>query len=206
MSHFKIQKTDTYQAKNNLNYYDMDKCMEYILERGKKMYGEHFVINKSQREVYKKLLFYGLEDLQNLRELDLNKGLLLMGESGCGKTAMMHLSKTFFIPKKRFEIKSCRALSQEFSHRGFEATTTLFDKNTKPICLDNLGKETTAKHYGYSCDVVYNIIEYQYEQRFNQNIPKLHITTSLSPKEIENRYGISFRKMLQEMFNVVVCE
>lgn len=206
MSHFKIQLSDTYQKKDNLNYYNIDKCMDYILERGKNIYGDHFLISKVQGEIFKKLLVYAIEDYQNLDGLDLTKGLLLMGEEGSGKTAMMHLSKPFFLPKKRFEIKSCRALSQEFSHRGFEATTAILDKNTKPICLDNLGKEFIAKHYGFSCEVIHNIVEHYYEQRFNLEIPKLHITTSLSPKEIENRYGFSFRKMLQTMFNVVICE
>lgn len=206
MSHFKIQLSDTHKVINNQNVYNYRKCIAYLLERGKAMYGGHFLITNAQKKVFYQILLYAIEDHQNLGDLDLKKGLLLMGESGVGKTAMMHLCKPFFPRKNQYEIKSCRTLAQEFSHKGFDALIPLYNAQTRPICLDNMGKEFTAKHYGNSCEVIYNIVEHYYERRFDQKFPKLHLTTSLSPQEIENKYGIAFRKMLQELFNVIICE
>ncbi len=203
-----LKLEDTYTLENRHRAYNYKKCMEYILQEGKRIYGNHFILNRYHKAVLYQLLIYAIEDQESLEKtnLDLRKGILLMGESGVGKTAMLKLAKPFFYRKKQFDIVSCRVLSQEFSKRGFEALDSYLSTNSKPICLDNLGKELPAKHFGYNCEVGYNVIEHFYEQRFDVDYPKVHITTMSSPSEIEKRYGIGFRKMLQEMFNVIVCE
>ncbi|MGG5578780.1 hypothetical protein ACPDHL_15770 [Myroides sp. C15-4] len=94
----------------------------------------------------------------------------------------------------------------EFSCEGYEAFSSLFEPQSKVLCLDNIGREQVAQNYGSTCDVVYNIVEHLYEQRFDLTYPKLHLTSSLSPSELEKRYGKEFRRMLQEMFTVIVCE
>lgn len=199
---------DTYVLENKHRSYTYKKCMEYVLQEGKRVYGNHFILNRYQKSVLYQLLIYAIEDEASLKKanIDLRKGILLMGDSGVGKTAMLKLVKPFFYRKKQFDIVSCRVLSQEFMKRGFESLESCLSNSAKPICLDNLGKELPAKHFGYNCEVVHNVIEHCYEQRFDVDYPKVHITTTLSPSEIEKRYGLGFRKMLQEMFNVIVCE
>lgn len=208
MNHFKFQLSDTFQLVDQVRVYHYKNCMEFLLERGKFMYGGHFVITKSQKEVFYKLLVYAIEEPKILakQELDLSKGILLMGEPGTGKTAFMRLIQSFFLRRKNYEIKTCRLLAQEFSHKGFEVFTPFFEPNAKALCLDNLGNEPLAKNYGNVCDVIPTLVEHFYEQRFDLKFPKLHGTTALSPQEIEKRYGIAFRKRLQAMFNVIICE
>ncbi len=208
MSRCKFVFEDTYEIKDQRRVYDFETCTAYVLQEGKRIYGQNFILNRYQKRVLYQLLIYAIED-ENLLEklhLDLRKGILLMGDSGVGKTALMKLVKPFFPRKKHYEIVSCRLLSQEFTKRGFDAFNAYLSKNSKPICLDNLGKELPAKHFGTNCEVGYNVVEHCYEHRFDFQHPKVHITTVLSPTDIEKRYGIGFRKMLQQMFNVIVCE
>ncbi|WP_158960354.1 hypothetical protein [Myroides fluvii] len=208
MSNYKLQLKDTYTLLGREKTYNLDKCHAFILERGKSFFGYHFTITPQQYNIYHMLIAYAIEDQKTMAhfKLDPNKGLLLMGEEGIGKTAYMRLTQPFFPYKKNYDIKVCRLLAQNFSCKGHEIFTPIFANNAKSLCLDNLGKEFIAKHYGTPCDVIYNIVEHFYEQRFDHNYPKLHITTPLSPDELEKKYGKSFRKMLREMFNVIICE
>lgn len=165
------------------------------------------MLSLKQRQIFHKLLIYAIEDAENMikHNLHANKGLLLMGAPQTGKTAFFRLIRHFFSRRRNYEIKSSRLLAFEFSCKGYEAFSSLFEPHAKVLCLDNIGREQVAKYYGSSCDVVYNIVEHLYEQRFDLTYPKLHLTSSLSPSELEKRYGKEFRRMLQEMFTVIVC-
>ena len=202
-----ITVAGTFDIVNQIKKYDFARCLNFIIQRGKEMYSPHFIINSYQKRVYFQLLVYAIEDEIQLQKLHLDprKGILLIGDSGLGKTSMMHLTKNFFIRKKQYAIKNCRALSNDFSHRGFEAILPLLQSGAS-LCLDNMGKETISKYYGNTCDTTYLIVEHFYERRFEQDAPKLHLITDLSPSEIQKRYGIGFRKMLQELCNVIVCD
>jgi hypothetical protein len=208
MNQCKLQITDTFDVVGTQRLYNIKKIWQYLLQQGKMIYGSSFVISKTQKTAFYKLVVYAIEDQKEMAKFDLDpkKGILLMGQPNTGKTAMLRLIKPFFARKRQYEIKTCRVLSQEFSHKGFEMTESLLAPNAKGILLDNLGREMIAKHYGYSCDIIYNIVEHFYEQRHDLPFPKLHITTTLSPTEIERKYGVGFRKMLTELFNVIVCE
>lgn len=208
MNQCKLQVADTFDINGTQKLYNMTQCWKYLLQQGKIIYGNEFILTQQHKAILYKLLIYAIEDekIMNRLELDPKKGILLMGEPNSGKTAMMRLVKPFFLHKKIYEIKTCRALSQEFSLKGYEMMTPLLSANAKTLVLDNLGTESTAKHYGQSCDVIHNIVEHFYEQRHDLTYPRLHITTTLSPSDIERKYGVGFRKMLTEMFNVIVVE
>lgn len=208
MSQCKLQVENTYQIIDREKQYNIKMCWRYLMQQGKLIYGGSFTLSAHHKTVYYKLLVYAIRDEQKMEQynLDPRKGILLMGASNTGKTAIMRLVKPFFLRKMQYDIKTCRALSHEFSHKGFEMTGPLLCTQAKPIVIDNLGQENIAKHFGYSCDIIQNIVEHYYEQRYDMPYPKLHCTTMLSPSEIEKRYGITFRRMLTEMFNVIVCE
>lgn len=210
MNHFKLKIEDTFDLhiETRKKIYDLQRCEAFILERGIAIYGHHFMMSLNQLQTFHKLLAYAIEDTESMAKHNLypQKGLLLMGAQQTGKTAFMRLIQYFFSRRRICPIKSSRLLAQEFSCKGYEAFTPLFAPNAKALCLDNIGTEQPAKFYGSTCDVVYNTLEHFYEQRFDLTYPRLHFTTSLSPSELEKKYGKGFRQMLQEMVNVIVCE
>jgi len=210
MSLYKLELKDTYEVvvDKSLKLYDRKRCEDFITERGKVIFGPHFMISFQQSQIFYRLIAYAIEDqdLEDKFNLSPNKGLLLLGGPQTGKTAFIRLTRYFFDRRRMYEIKSSKLLAHEFSCKGYEALTPLFDPNAKVLCIDNIGKEPIARHFGSSCDVVYNIVEHFYEQRFDLKYPKLHLTTSLTPTELEKRYGKGFREMLKAMFNTIVCE
>lgn len=207
MNPYKLQIQDTFVVKNEIKHYDFEKCLTYIMQRGKAMYNPQFIINAYHKDVYFKLLLYAINDEEQLikNQLSIQKGILLLGNTGLGKTAMMHLTKPFYTAKRQYQIKDCKALLNEFSSKGIKALEPLLQPDAPPLCLDQVGKEPIAKHLGISYDLVPLLVTHYYEQRYSNPSLKLHLITHLSPAELEKRYGVGFRKMLKELFHVIVC-
>lgn len=209
-NHFNL--SDTYQIKNNCKVYDLQKCYAYLDWQGKHTYGQTFKIIAEDKLIIAKLLIYSIRDHENALKLglDLNKGILLSGPIGCGKTSIMHLLKPFANSKHNYKIKTTREVSFEFAKNGFEALKVYTQKpnnlnRLSGYCFDDLGAEKQIKHFGNDCNVIAEILISRYEQ-FIENNSVTHITTNLTASEIENYYGNRVRSRLRNMFNLVAFE
>jgi DNA replication protein DnaC len=204
--------SDTFQIVNNRKIYDLNKCYAYIEFQGKQMYGQSFKINQDDKSTIYKLLIYAIRDNENAFKLglDLNKGILLSGPVGCGKTSIMHLIKPFLYAKYDYKIKTTRFVSFEFAKYGFEALRQYSEKSNQQhrltgYCFDDLGAEQQIKHFGNDCNVMAEILISRYEQ-FIENNSVTHITTNLSASELENSYGNRVRSRLRQMFNLIAFD
>lgn len=81
---------------------------------GKNVYGPKFQIHYVDRPV--KLLAYFLrhEAIAAAEGLDLNKGIILTGKIGCGKTSLISLLKPLADECYRPVMASCRQISLKF--------------------------------------------------------------------------------------------
>ena len=157
------------------------------------------------------LLIYAIGDKETARKrnLDLNKGIMLSGPVGCGKTSIMMLIRYFFPPGKRYRIRSTRKISFEFENDGFKvikryaADTEVKNSNLRSpdYCFDDLGIEQVQKHFGNECDVMGEILLSRYDLFITDRV-MTHITTNLSASEIEQRYGNRVRSRMRAMFNL----
>src|SRR5271157_405396 len=98
------------------NPYDFATCLRIVERKGKELYGDHFLIHQEDHELISRLLVYILKDEENAEKLNLSlqKGILLSGPVGCGKTTLMSLIRLFQPGDNRFIMKSCRDVSFEF--------------------------------------------------------------------------------------------
>ena len=200
---------ETFEIIDNTKVYDLKKCFQYLEYQGKKTYHPTFKISHNDAPTIYKLLIYFIKDQKKALELglDLNKGIMLSGPIGCGKTSLMHLIKPFIHPKQDYKIKTCREVSFEFAKNGYEALNsyTLKSNNQNRLsgyCFDDLGAEQQIKHFGNDCNVMAEILLTRYEE-FIRNGSITHITTNLSASEIEKAYGNRVRSRLRQMFNLV---
>lgn len=146
--------------------------------------------------------------------MNLDKGILLCGPVGCGKTTLMSLMRFIAKEPNKFISKSCRNISFEFIEDGFSVIHR-YSKSAgninqpSTIGFDDLGTEGSLKYYGKECNVLAEILLTRYDLFVAQKI-KTHITTYLSATEIEDFYGNRVRSRLREMFNLiafhVTCE
>jgi len=201
--------TDTFQIINNHKHFDPKKCFQFLEYHGKKKYHNNFKIAQEDLPTIYKLLIYAIKDQKRVLELgiDLNKGIMLSGPIGCGKTSLMHLIKPFIHPKNEYKIKTTRHISFEFAKSGYDILAQYTHKVNNQnrlagYCFDDLGAEQQIKHFGNDCNVMAEILITRYEE-FISNGSITHITTNLSASEIEKAYGNRVRSRLRQMFNLI---
>lgn len=143
----------------------------------------------------------------------LDKGILLAGNVGVGKTLMMHLVSRN--KRQSFEIVSCRTCSEDFMDEGIEmlyryygikkalaGTFEYFLQTTLGYCFDDIGTETCpVKYMGNETNVMEKIILTRYDNKIPFHYT--HFTTNLTEEEIENKYGSRAYSRLMSMVNVI---
>lgn len=193
-------------------HYDFEECIAFFNSKGKELFGDHFRIHASDYEVIYKLLVYIIRDEERAKKynIHLNKGLLLSGPIGCGKTSLMRLLNEFQPRCNRYAIRSCRDISFEFIKEGYEVIpkySAHTAKRSTPLTyyFDDLGTESNLKYYGNECNVMGEILLSRYDLFVSQKITT-HLSTNLTAQEIEMYYGNRVRSRMREMFNLIAFE
>lgn len=184
-------------------------CISFLEKRGKELYGDKFRIHEEDHEVIFKLIVYFVGDKSNAEKLgiELQKGILLTGPIGCGKTSLMNLMRFVPPPERNHIMKACRDVSFEFIQEGYEviwrySRMSFSNSYPKIYCFDDLGTEQSLKYFGNECNVMGEILLSRYEYFISQKMAT-HLTTNLSASEIEVSYGNRIRSRLREMFNLM---
>ena len=197
------------EINSNHNYQEVILWLE---KKGIELYGNHFKIIENDYPIVYKLIAYFLRDEVTCFQLNinLNKGIMLSGPIGCGKTSLMNLMKYLTPTEHKFFVKPCRDISFEFIQDGYQiihkySKGKLYESEPKTICFDDLGTENNLKYYGNECNVMAEIILSRYDL-FTSKKLQTHITTNLSASEIENVYGNRVRSRLRELVNLISFE
>lgn len=144
-------------------------------------------------------------------QLDLNKGLLLSGSIGTGKTTLMKIfSEVMRRRQMGFKVYNCTSVCQTYASSGdldlFLENRNGYIASPVPICFDEIGREPkTAKYFGSELNVMQHILHMRYGL-FQSHGVKTFATTNCDPNEIELFYGAYIRDRIREMMNIVVFE
>jgi len=198
------QPTKTIQSR-----YNYTEVWQWLQQKGTEIYGKKFQLHEEDKQSIYLLLCWFLQDdiAAPQLELDLNKGILLSGPVGCGKTTLIGLMRFVTTDKYKFIMKSCRDISFEFIEDGFSVIHkytrgALYQYIPKNYCFDDLGVESSLKYYGNECNVMAEILLTRYDLFIAQNLIT-HVTTNLSASEIEQAYGNRVRSRMREQFNLI---
>ncbi|MFA6274109.1 MAG: ATPase [Candidatus Paceibacterota bacterium] len=188
------------------------EIINWLEKKGQELYGNHFKIIEEDHQIVYKLIAYFLKDEQACFQLgiNLNKGILMSGPVGCGKTSLMTLMKFLTPVEYKFIVKPCRDVSFEFIKDGYEvihrySRGKLEQLDPKIYCFDDLGLENNLKYYGNECNVMAEILLSRYDLYISRRI-QTHITTNLSASEIEVQYGNRVRSRMRELFNLIAYD
>ena len=207
------QNTSTQeQTKTIQSHYSYTEIIVWLEKKGVELYGNHFKILESDYPIIYKLIAYFLKDEATCFQynINLNKGILLSGPIGSGKTSLMNLMKHLAPTENKFFVKPCRDISFEFIQDGYQiihkySKGKLYESEPKTICFDDLGTENNLKYYGNECNVMAEILLSRYDIFISKKI-QTHITTNLSASEIETNYGNRVRSRMREMLNLIAFD
>ena len=191
--------------------YDYAAALDTVVTTGKYLYGPRFNIEEGDKPVILKLLCWFLMDeaLAEHEGLDLQKGILLSGPIGCGKTAIMQIMRRICDPQRAFLVKPCASVALEFAAEGYDViyrytsrAFCLYTKQPRTVCFDDLGFEYDAPYFGAICNSMAEILSIRYDL-FMEHGMITHATTNLNSAELEKRYGSRIRSRMRQMFNLI---
>ena len=201
------QPTKTIQS-----HYSYDEVITWLEKKGVELYGNHFKILETDYPIVYKLIAYFLKDEPTCFQygINLNKGILLTGPIGCGKTSLMNLMKYLTATEHKFFVKPCRDISFEFIQDGYQiihkySNGKLYQSEPRTYCFDDLGTENNLKYFGNECNVMAEILLSRYDIFISKKL-KTHSTTNLSATEIKKHYGNRVRSRLREMVNLIAYD
>lgn len=181
---------------------------KFILEKYKMIFekqeGKKLLISDSNKQVIIDLANYFGRQKGNL---DLNKGILILGGTGTGKSSMMRTFHTIGQilwhkhnePIMNFEWHDCIKMVREFE--DLSTDKTVFFQNHRGFIrmYDDLGQEKEASRFGLS-NVMKEVLELRYHNLKNRTF----MTSNLTGEEIKNKYGFRIHSRIYEMFNIVI--
>ncbi len=167
-------------------------------------YGKKLIVKDDKRgldftKFITALCFFVSRDERFETELgySLNKGLLIRGISGLGKTHLVKcLEHNSLNP---ILILSMLNIADEIKDNG---EYLISYGHNKIIYLDDVGtEEPTINHYGTKINFFKNFIEgvYLRTQTFNH----IMFSTNNSASELQEKYGFRVRSRMKDMFNVI---
>ena len=188
----------------------LDVLKRQFKETFEQLNSEELILNEHNSPIFDLMCRYFTKD-SSFTDSDivmntpsLNKGLLIIGKYGCGKTAMMetfHEIGRLLMPNKYLWFVSISTLEliDEYESQNNTSKEQFFKKynDVKTIYFDDFGTEEDASNYGKK-NLLKEIIEKRYMKK-----NKTFLTTNLSLIEIKEKYGNRVFSRLQEMFNII---
>ena len=172
--------------------------------------GKNYKIDDVNKATVKAVCQYFANDpdFEKLKEgYSLNKGLLIIGTAGTGKT---HLMRNFQRnPRCFYKVIKCSEVSSQFTSYGrgeLYKHSRCYDQNAYKLigkCFDDLGVEDFGINFSDKCDTMLNVLLDLYDNARDHYF-LIHATSNLTPIQLEERYGTRLASRFKEMFNVLI--
>lgn len=185
-----------------------EELKEYVLKKN-----PTFKVDEVVRPLFDLLCFYFTNDSRfESAGYSLNKGLALAGVPGCGKTELLKLFQ--FNKVSGFHLININEINLDCIKEGIERyefycgyvpgwnhLQKYFYAQNVGWAFDDIGLEDLVADYGNKAFVFSKIIQNRYANKDKCSFRSMHITTMLTPDQLEAKYGAFIRSRFREMFN-----
>lgn len=156
-----------------------------------------FVIDAENKQQLEDLCDYFTQQEGNL---NLQKGICIIGQPGTGKTLLLEtFGRLIRNLPTAFKITDCPKASTEFSEHG---AAQLHQWNGNWL-FDDLGQESKASYFGDKRELMHDVVFEKYNQ-WRRNGTITHFTSNHGKKYMTDRYGEHFYSRLSQMCNIVL--
>lgn len=149
--------------------------------------------------------FFDSPVLFNKENANFNKGLLICGANGVGKTFMFRglhkLNPLLNMVDNGFAMSTSKEVISKFNVNGHKELQDYFKGQRY---FDDIGSEEDGTHYGKS-EVFRILLETRYDTFINTG-DKTFFTTNLSVDDLAVRYGDRAESRIFEMFNLILAK
>lgn len=207
----KIRSGQTTSGVKRFQYlpYKMDVALKVVEEIAMR-FEPNFNFKDEVKEIYKTLIQYVHGD----PEFDgvIEKGIMLIGPSGTGKTLAMKVIQTYrtiddtwYLKdgkpyRMNYDIYHVNDVVSSFIENGFDGIEIYCKRNV--ACFDDIGSEIErVKHYGNELDVMGHIIA----ERYARGLMTFG-TSNFPVKTLEEKYDDRTISRMYALFNFVVMK
>ena len=201
-------------------HYSYDQTYGMMLFRAGNLFQGEFKLDKNNQTVFELLCLYFAYDpkfvptalAMGVQGPSLDKGILLAGNFGVGKTWLMQLFARNQL--QVFAVHNAKSIADLFERDGSESQGQFIDPPKLPVndaqnfyhkviglCIDDMGTEREKNHYGNKKSVVGDLIELRYAKGAAGHL--FHITTNLNAAQITEAYGGRVSSRLREIMNII---
>ncbi len=203
--------------------WDFSVIQTFMGARSKEIFKYDFVIDENNEDVFNLLCYYFIGDedgflkqarkFESLENPSINKGILLCGNFGTGKTDMMRLFQKN--NRQVYYTRSAKNIANEFLRSkekdipseylepfklAINDPVTMFQP-IAGLCIDDFGRESEKNNFGNKSNVIGDLIELRYADKWTGVF--LHGTTNLSATELANHYGEAVVSRKRQIFNFI---
>jgi len=169
------------------------KCCKYVLPKWE----------DKHPELTDQIVRYALQ--LNSFNGDTDKGLILMGATGVGKTVYLKALSLFmgYAQKFKFKIYTGFEMERIYQAEGEELFGLESAMKSKMFAIDDIGEEhSTIKRYGTEINVGVDALTQRHQLYTNKGYLTF-ATTNLNADMIGKKYGKRIESRVHEMFNFI---
>lgn len=206
---------------------DFNVIKTFMFNRAKEIFKYPFELDEDNEMIFDLLCYYftGNEEgffRQNeliakkdekllIKNPSINKGILLVGNVGTGKTDLMKL----FAKNTRmvYYMRESKRIAKEYVENKdipedyiepFKLAINdpqTFYQPLAGMCIDEMGGEETKNSYGNKANVIADLIEARYNKKYTGLF--LHATSNLTSEQFKQYYGERVVSRMRQIFNFV---
>lgn len=168
-----------------------------------------YIIDKFNKDILNKLFHYFIGDIEfcQKNDIDLNKGIFLVGGVGTGKSILIQAFKQYtglIIEKNSFQYFNSNEIIDTTNIQGVTYLERFGDLKHQTIACyidDIASKNETVKNFGTEINVIENILITRYNifKKYNK---LTHLSSNIYPNELNKMYDLRVVDRLLEMCNI----